>query len=45
MSRMNQPEWTRCGWCGTYPLYIAYHDEEWGTPNHDDQHLFEMLVL
>jgi DNA-3-methyladenine glycosylase I len=35
----------RCGWCGTDPLYIAYHDEEWGVPNHDDRHLFEMLVL
>ena len=45
MTRMNQPERPRCGWCGTYPLYIAYHDEEWGTPTHDDQHLFEMLVL
>ena len=35
----------RCGWCGTDPLYIAYHDGEWGVPNHDDRHLFEMLVL
>ena len=35
----------RCGWCGSDPLYIAYHDEEWGVPAHDDQHLFEMLVL
>jgi DNA-binding GntR family transcriptional regulator len=35
----------RCAWCGTDPLYIAYHDLEWGVPNHDDRHLFEMLVL
>lgn len=35
----------RCGWCGTDPLYTAYHDEEWGVPVHDDRHLFEMLVL
>jgi DNA-3-methyladenine glycosylase I len=36
---------TRCAWCGDDPLYIAYHDEEWGVPNHDDRHLFEMLIL
>ena len=35
----------RCAWCGTDPLYMVYHDEEWGVPNHDDRHLFEMLVL
>ncbi len=35
----------RCGWCGTDPLYLAYHDDEWGVPVHDDQHLFEMLTL
>lgn len=35
----------RCPWCGTDPLYIAYHDTEWGVPSHDDRHLFEMLVL
>jgi DNA-3-methyladenine glycosylase I len=35
----------RCGWSVSDPLYIAYHDEEWGTPSHDDRHLFEMLVL
>jgi DNA-3-methyladenine glycosylase I len=35
----------RCGWCGTDPLYVAYHDGEWGVPSHDDRHLFEMLVL
>ncbi len=36
---------TRCPWPGTDPLYLAYHDEEWGVPAHDDRHLFEMLVL
>ncbi len=35
----------RCAWCGTDPLYVAYHDNEWGVPVHDDRHLFEMLVL
>ncbi len=35
----------RCPWCGTDPLYMKYHDEEWGLPVHDDQKLFEFLVL
>jgi DNA-3-methyladenine glycosylase I len=35
----------RCPWPGEDPLYIAYHDQEWGVPSHDDQHLFEMLIL
>lgn len=35
----------RCEWSGSDPLYLAYHDEEWGVPSHDDRHLFEMLVL
>ena len=35
----------RCGWAGDDPLMVAYHDEEWGVPSHDDRHLFEMLVL
>ena len=35
----------RCGWCTEDPLYIAYHDYEWGQPVHDEQHLFEMLCL
>jgi DNA-3-methyladenine glycosylase I len=35
----------RCAWSGTNPLYIAYHDEEWGVPVHDDRVLFEFLVL
>lgn len=35
----------RCEWCGHDPLYVTYHDEEWGVPAHDDRHLFEMLIL
>lgn len=35
----------RCPWCGSDPLYVRYHDEEWGRPSHDDRHLFEMLCL
>jgi DNA-3-methyladenine glycosylase I len=35
----------RCAWSGTDPSYIAYHDEEWGVPIHDDRALFEFLVL
>ena len=35
----------RCEWCGTDPLYVAYHDDEWGVPVHDDRRLFELLVL
>jgi len=36
----------RCSWVPAGdPLYVAYHDEEWGVPSHDDRHLFEMLVL
>ena len=35
----------RCAWCGSDPLYIHYHDCEWGTPVHDDRRLFEFLIL
>lgn len=35
----------RCAWCGTDPLYMQYHDEEWGREVHDDKTLFEFLVL
>ncbi len=35
----------RCAWCGSDPLYVKYHDTEWGVPSHDDRHLFEMLCL
>ena len=36
---------TRCAWAGTDPLYVAYHDQEWGVPAHDDRVLFEFLIL
>jgi len=35
----------RCGWCLSDPIYVKYHDEEWGTPVHDDKVLFGFLVL
>jgi DNA-3-methyladenine glycosylase I len=35
----------RCGWAGSDPLYLAYHDQEWGVPLRDDRALFEMLIL
>jgi DNA-3-methyladenine glycosylase I len=35
----------RCDWCGSDPLYRAYHDHEWGVPLHDERRLFEMLTL
>ena len=35
----------RCPWCGIDPLYVAYHDEEWGAPCHDERTLFEFLIL
>jgi DNA-3-methyladenine glycosylase I len=35
----------RCAWCTDDPLYKAYHDFEWGVPDHDDRRLFEMLIL
>jgi DNA-3-methyladenine glycosylase I len=35
----------RCAWCPDDPLYVAYHDTEWGVPLHDERRLFEMLVL
>jgi len=36
---------TRCGWCTSDPLYVAYHDDEWGVPERDDRALFEKLIL
>lgn len=36
---------TRCPWCGTDPLYAAYHDNEWGVPCYDDWKLFEFIIL
>ena len=41
---MNQGK-TRCSWCLSDPIYIKYHDEEWGRPIHDDRLLFEFLIL
>jgi DNA-3-methyladenine glycosylase I len=35
----------RCPWCGTDPLYVAYHDSEWGIPEHDSRALWECLML
>lgn len=40
---MSEP--LRCTWCGTDPLYVAYHDDEWGRPEHDPRKLFECLML
>ena len=51
MSPINEPHKkstksiTRCSWPGDDPLYIAYHDEEWGVPCFDDATLFEFLIL
>jgi DNA-3-methyladenine glycosylase I len=39
------PQLRRCRWAGTDPRMIAYHDEEWGVPAHDDRLLFEFLIL
>ena len=36
---------TRCEWAGTEPLMVAYHDDEWGVPTHDERELFELLTL
>ena len=36
---------TRCAWPSEDPLYLAYHDEEWGVPLHDDRRIFESLIL
>jgi len=40
-----KPSRERCAWTGSDPLYISYHDEEWGVPLHDDRQLFEFLLL
>ncbi|WP_207429244.1 DNA-3-methyladenine glycosylase I [Pedobacter sp. SYSU D00535] len=45
VSRPQVDSLTRCSWCGTDPLYVKYHDEEWGKEVHDDRVLFEFLVL
>jgi DNA-3-methyladenine glycosylase I len=41
--RLTEP--VRCGWAGSAPIYVTYHDEEWGVPVYDDRVLFEFLVL
>ena len=35
----------RCSWAGDLPIYVEYHDQEWGRPVHEDNKLFEMLIL
>ena len=42
---MSDADVVRCGWARSDPLYIAYHDQEWGVPLRDDRALFEMLIL
>ncbi|GAB3932597.1 DNA-3-methyladenine glycosylase I [Mucilaginibacter myungsuensis] len=44
-SRLKTSDLKRCTWCGTDPLYMKYHDEEWGKPVQDDETLFEFLIL
>jgi DNA-3-methyladenine glycosylase I len=39
------PDKKRCGWVGDDPLYLEYHDREWGVPSYDDRQLFEMIIL
>ncbi|MHB8810793.1 MAG: DNA-3-methyladenine glycosylase I [Desulfobulbaceae bacterium] len=41
----SQPILPRCAWAGSDPLYLAYHDREWGVPVYDDRRLFEFLIL
>ena len=45
MTDQNEEVIIRCPWCGSDPLYVSYHDHEWGVPLHDEQRLFEMLTL
>ena len=42
---MSEIELKRCLWAGSDPLYLSYHDNEWGVPLHDDRALFELLIL
>jgi DNA-3-methyladenine glycosylase I len=42
---MKKPEPKRCHWCGEDPLYVEYHDTEWGVPERDHRALFEKLIL
>ncbi len=43
--RLKTSDLKRCSWCGNDPLYMEYHDKEWGKTTHDDKVLFEFLVL
>ena len=43
--KTNMENINRCAWCGDDPLYVSYHDEEWGVPIYDDQLLFAKLIL
>ncbi len=45
MSRTRSDAPVRCPWCGNDPLYVAYHDQEWGVPLWDERQLFELLIL
>lgn len=45
ISHGDPPPPQRCPWCGTDPLYTAYHDQEWGRPRRDERAMFEFLVL
>src|SRR6201987_4106081 len=44
-SRLSTSDLKRCSWAGTDPLYMEYHDKEWGKEVHDDKTLFEFLIL
>lgn len=45
LSMVKSVEKSRCGWCLKDPIYIEYHDKEWGVPVHNDRKLFEFLIL
>ena len=45
MTTTSKSKKQRCWWCGNDPLYCEYHDKEWGVPVHDDQKIFEFLIL
>ena len=45
MSDRQPAQLERCPWCGQDPIYVTYHDEQWGVPVHDDRKLFEFLIL